>query len=142
MTTMIREVMTPNPVTIGPERTISEAAELMRDHAIGDVIVSDDDGSAQIGVLTDRDIVVRVLAEGLDPHNTTAGQICSVNTVTVAPEDSIAEAIQRMRDAAVRRLPVVEGGGHVVGIVSLGDLAIERDEGSALADISAAEPNS
>jgi len=140
MTTMIRQVMTPNPVTIGPERTISEASELMRDHAIGDVIVSDYD-SAQLGVLTDRDIVVRVLAEGLDPHNTTAGQVCSVNTVTVAPEDSIPEAVQRMRDAAVRRLPVVDHG-HVVGIVSLGDLAIERDEESALADISAAEPNS
>jgi CBS domain-containing protein len=136
---MIREVMTPNPVIIGPERTISEAAELMRDHAIGDVIVADE--SARIGVLTDRDIVVRVLAEGLDPHDTTAGQVCSANTVTVAPEDSIADAVQRMRDAAVRRLPVTEDG-RVIGIVSLGDLAIERDEESALADISAAEPNS
>lgn len=139
MTTMIREVMTPKPVIIGPERTISEASELMRDHAIGDVIVSDESG--QVGVLTDRDIVIRVLAEGLDPHDTTAGQVCSTNTVTVSPEDSIPEAVQRMRDAAVRRLPVTEDG-TVVGIVSLGDLAIERDEESALADISAAEPNS
>jgi CBS domain-containing protein len=69
------------------------------------------------------------------------GQVCSSNTVALSPEDSITDAVEQMRHSAIRRLPVIDDG-RVVGIVTLGDLAIERDEESALADISAAEPNS
>jgi CBS domain-containing protein len=92
------------------------------------------------GILTDRDIVVRGLAEGRDPARTTVGEICSRELTVLSPTDSVGDAVKVMRDKAIRRLPVVEGG-RPVGIVSLGDLAVERDPESALGGISAAPPN-
>jgi len=91
-------------------------------------------------LLTDRDITVRVLAESRDPAETQIGEICSTDLVTLAPEDDLAEAVRLVRERAVRRIPVVEAG-RPVGVVSIGDLALEQDEGSALADVSAAPPN-
>jgi CBS domain-containing protein len=113
---------------------------MMRDAAIGDVLVTDN--GHLVGVLTDRDLVVRCVAEARDPGMTTAGECCSSDLVTISPEDEVDKAIQLMRERAVRRLPVVEHG-QAVGVVSIGDLAIEQDErlALALADISAAPPN-
>ena len=110
----------------------------MRDGNIGDVVVLED-GQVR-GILTDRDIVIRALAEGMDPSRTTVGEVCSRELTTLSPTDSIAQAVSIMRDKAIRRLPVVEGG-RPVGIVSLGDLAVEREPDSALGGISAAPPN-
>jgi CBS domain-containing protein len=84
--------------------------------------------------------VVRILAEGRDPAATTLADISSHDLTTVSPEDSVEQAVQLMREKAIRRLPVVEDG-RPVGIVSLGDLAVERDPDSALGEISAAPPN-
>jgi CBS domain-containing protein len=134
----IREVMTPCPKTIPPTATIMEAACAMRDHAIGDVVVAD--GERLFGILTDRDIVVRALAEGRDPRHTSVADICSRELVTMAPDESTGQAVRLMRERAIRRLPV-EDHGRVVGIVTLGDVAIDADRMSALADISAAPPN-
>ncbi|MFI2352764.1 CBS domain-containing protein [Streptomyces sp. NPDC019443] len=92
------------------------------------------------GLVTDRDLVVRVLAEGRNVDEATVSQACSADLVAVSPDDDIDRAVQLMREQAVRRLPVVENE-RPVGIVSLGDLAIERDPSSALGDISSAEPN-
>jgi CBS domain-containing protein len=92
------------------------------------------------GVVTDRDLVVRVMAEGGAVGDRTVASACSDEPVTVAPDDDIDQVIGLMRERAVRRIPVVEHG-HPVGIVSLGDLAIERDPGSALGDISSARPD-
>jgi CBS domain-containing protein len=117
---------------------LDDAARRMKDRNIGDVIVLD--GAVVCGVVTDRDIVVRAVAEGLDPKSTTLGEICSRELVTVHPDDSVKDAVQLMRAHALRRLPVLDGF-NPVGIVSIGDLAIERDAGSALADISSAAPN-
>ena len=111
----------------------------MRDQAIGDVIVLKD--GAICGIVTDRDITVRAVAEGRDPKSTPVGDICTEGLATVTPDASVAEAVELMRSKAVRRLPVVEGG-KPIGIVSIGDLAVERDPKSALADISSADPNS
>jgi CBS domain-containing protein len=110
----------------------------MRDNDTGAVIISD--GNEIRGLLTDRDIVVRAIAEARDPDNTTAGDICSSDLVTLNPSSTIDDAVSAMRKANVRRLPVTENGTPV-GVISLGDLAIERDEESALADISSASPN-
>jgi CBS domain-containing protein len=110
----------------------------MRDGNIGDVVVLEEDRIQ--GILTDRDIVVRALADGRDPARTTVGEICSRELTTLSPDDAIGDAERIMRDKAVRRLPVVEGG-RPVGIVSLGDLAVERNPESALGGISAAPPN-
>lgn len=139
-TERIRDVMTPNPQALPVSTTGSEAAETMRANDIGDVIVVDDNGGLA-GILTDRDLVVRMIAEGRDPRATHIGDIASRNLAAVAPDDPVGRAVQLMREKAIRRVPVVEKG-KVVGIVSIGDLALDRDPGSALADISAAPPNS
>jgi CBS domain-containing protein len=134
----VREVMTAEPVSMAAGFRLDDAARRMRDHNIGDVIVID--GTRVCGLVTDRDIVVRAVAEGRDPKLTKLSDICSTELVVVQPEDPLERAEQLMRDHALRRLPVVEGG-RPVGIVSLGDLAVERDPTSPLAGISAAPPN-
>jgi CBS domain-containing protein len=138
MAQSIQDVMTPNPTALDASTTVQEAARAMRDQGIGDVIVCE--GDTMCGILTDRDIVVRALAEGRDPQSTKIGEICSRDVTTVAPDETVEAAIGMMREKALRRIPVVDGG-RAVGIVTIGDLAIERDADSALADISAAPPN-
>jgi CBS domain-containing protein len=138
MAQYLREIMTQKPVTVQATDTVVAAARSMRDGNIGDVVVVDND---QIqGILTDRDIVVRALAEGRDPARTTVGEICSRELTTLSPNDAIGDAEKTMRARAIRRLPVVEGG-RPVGIVSLGDLAVEQNPDSTLGGISAAPPN-
>lgn len=139
MAHMVREVMTSGVTAVQPNATLAEAARLMRDHDIGDVVVAR--GDNVVGLITDRDIAVRAVAEGADPQNVAAESVCSAPAVTVAPEDSCTDAVRLMRENAVRRLPVVESGGRPVGVVSIGDLARAEDPDSALADISSAQPD-
>ena len=136
---IIREVMSPCPRALNPDATVLEAAEVMRRDDIGDVLVMADADRALVGILTDRDIVVRALAEGRDPAQTRVGDVCSRQVVTVGPEDSVGHAVRVMREKAIRRIPVVDGS-QVVGILTLGDIAVERDSRTALADVSAAPP--
>ena len=138
MTQPIRELMTPNPVSLPGTASVHEAARAMRDQDIGDVIVIEN--HQVCGIVTDRDIVTRTVAGAQDPTATTLADICSHALLTVTPTDSVEHAVRLMRTHAIRRLPVVEGG-KAVGIVSLGDLAVERDPDSALGEISAAPPN-
>jgi len=130
--------MTREPRTIPADGSLSDAAKVMRDADIGDLIVVEGDRVA--GIVTDRDIVVRGIADGRDPQSTSMSEVGTSDPTTLEPGQGIDEAIETMRRLDVRRLPVVENG-RLVGIVSLGDLAVERDSGSALADISAASPN-
>jgi len=138
MADFVREVMTPGVAAVGPDASLVEAAQLMRAQDIGDVLVTSD--HQVIGVLTDRDIALRAVADGADPLTVSARAVCTPNPVVVGPDDAVAAAVALMRDHAVRRLPVVEDG-HAVGMVSLGDLARAQDPASALADISRAEPD-
>ena len=138
MAQYLREIMTQRPVSVETGDTVTAAARSMRDGNIGVVVVLES-GQVQ-GVLTDRDIVVRALAEGRDPARTSVGEISSKELTTLAPTDTIEDAVKIMRDKAIRRLPVVEDG-RPIGIVSLGDLAVERDPDSTLGGISAAPPN-
>ena len=138
MATKIREIMTGSPTSVSPELDIVTVARAMRDEDIGAVLVAD--GDDLVGLVTDRDLVIRGLAAGGDPARLNIGGIASSATATVGPDESLDKAAQIMRERAVRRLPVIEDG-RPVGIVSLGDLAMERDEVSALADISVARPN-
>ena len=140
MAKRVREVMTARPVALDEESSVVEAARAMRDGDFGSVIVVKEEGGAVSGVVTDRDIVVRVVADGVEPKKVRLGDICEGEVVTVGPDDPVDMVAKLMRDKAIRRVPVVEGG-RLVGIVSLGDLAKEMDEGRALADISAAPPN-
>jgi CBS domain-containing protein len=139
MTTQtIGDVMTRNPIVLSPDTTIREAALAMRDASIGDVLVVGDDGL--MGIVTDRDIVVRCIADGMAPDQVRLADVCTSDVTTVSPDTPVDDAVSRLREQAIRRLPVVEDG-HVVGVVSIGDLAIERDPDSALAEISEAPPN-
>ena len=134
----VEELMTPDPISLPQNASILDAAQQMRDASIGSVVVLD--GQTVCGIVTDRDIVVRGVASRQDPGSTTLADICSRELTTLSPEDRIGTAVQLMREHAVRRLPVVKQG-RAVGILTLGDLAIEEDEKSALADVSAAPPN-
>lgn len=135
----IRDVMTPNPFAIPPSASVMDAARIMRGSDIGDVVVLE--GDRLFGILTDRDIVVRALAEDADLHTMPVAEICSRDLTTIEPTASVGQAVRLMREKAIRRLPVVDENGFVLGIVSIGDVAVERDRHSALADISAAPPN-
>jgi CBS domain-containing protein len=135
----VQEIMAHDPVTAETSATLVEVAKAMRDSDTGAVIVTDS-GKVR-GIATDRDIVVRAVADGRDAADVRVGDICSGPPVTLNPQDRIQTAAETMRRHDVRRLPVVGDDGRPMGIVSLGDLAIERDESSALADISAAAPN-
>jgi CBS domain-containing protein len=139
MADFVREVMTPGVVAVRPDASLVEAAQLMRAQDIGDVLVATD--GELVGVLTDRDITLRAVADGADPLTVSAQAVCTPNPVVIGPDDAVSAAVELMRDHAVRRLPVLEDG-HPVGMVSLGDLAVAQDPGSALADISRAEPDS
>jgi CBS domain-containing protein len=139
MSDKIKDVMTADPISLQTSSTLTDAARAMRDSNIGDVIVIDDNGQL-CGIVTDRDIVIRALAEGREANATTLGEICTKDPVTLSSEDSVSEAIRLMSGKAIRRVPVMDQG-KPVGIVSLGDLAIDRDPDSALADISEAKPS-
>lgn len=134
----IADVMTAEPTTCSEDATMEDVARLMRDRDIGDILVTS--GDRLIGIVTDRDMVIRGLAEGRSPSDTPVGEIASRDLQWVGPDDAVDHAVKIMRDQALRRIPVVEDG-RPVGIVSIGDLAVERDLDSALADISVADPN-
>jgi len=135
----VREIMTPNPVGVYAEQTIGETARLMRDANIGAVLVVS--GEALAGVVTDRDLVIRGIAAGAGPDSP-VGPLCTPKLVTVAADADLAEAEVLFRENAVRRLPVVEDSGQVVGVLSLSDLALAGDWESPFATISKAQPNS
>lgn len=138
MPKLIREVLTRDPITLNMTDTVHDAAQAMKDAGIGDVIVLHE--GVLEGIVTDRDITIRAIAEGKDPETTQLKEIASTDLATASPDDSVGDVIKLMRSKAIRRVPVVEYG-QPVGIVSLGDLALELDRDSVLADVSAAPPN-
>jgi CBS domain-containing protein len=139
MATTVAEVMTREPAAVRPDQSLAEAARTMRETDAGDVLVVDDGGQL-VGILTDRDIVIRIVAEDRDTSAAKVREACSAELETVTPDTKIDDAAELMRLRAVRRLPVVEGS-EPVGIVSLGDLAIARDKESVLGQISAMPSN-
>jgi len=137
--TTVADVMTLGVVTVPPETPITEAARLMRDEDIGDVLVVS--GEELRGIVTDRDLVVRALAEPIEPRLVRVEDVCSDEVHVVETETPVQEAVRLMREWAMRRLPVVDDSGRPVGMVSIGDLAREGRPDSALADIGQAPPN-
>jgi CBS domain-containing protein len=138
MARTVEEIMTRDPRTVNADDPVIDAARTMRDGDIGDAVVMD--GGQVTGIVTDRDIVVRGVAEGIDAESATVSDVCTTGIETIDPEASVDDALARMRDKDIRRLPVAKNG-RPVGIVSLGDLAVEREPDSTLADISAASPD-
>ena len=138
MVTKVRDIMSPAPVCMAATESVSAAAQAMKQHGIGNVLVLTDGQLS--GLVTDRDITIRVLADGRDPLTTAIGDICSTELVLLRPDDDVTQAAALVRELAVRRFPVVQDGVPV-GVVSIGDLALEREARSALSGVSAAPPN-
>jgi CBS domain-containing protein len=126
MAKTIRDLMTSNPSTIEPSKTIADAAKLMRDEDVGLIPVAD--GDKLTGTITDRDITIRVVAEGKDPQSTTVEDIATTRLVTVDPQQDLDEALRLMAQNQVRRLPVVEEDGKLVGVVAQADIAQHASE--------------
>jgi len=136
----VREVMTPDPSTVRTDDSALDAALAMSKGDFGAIVVTAGESDEVRGIVTDRDIVVRAVAAGKDPAATRISEVFTTEPTTLSPDDDLDDAVKALRESHVRRLPVVEDS-HVVGIVSIGDLAQARDERSALADISSAAPN-
>lgn len=137
MTVTVREIMAPTPITARPEATILEVSRIMRDEDVGVVLISEN--AELLGLVTDRDLVVRALATGLGP-DTPVRTACSERLCSVGPGTDVGQAADLMRSVAVRRLPVVQDG-HPIGVVSLGDIAAVGAPDSVLGGISIAKPN-
>ena len=138
MAQSIREIMTADPRTVESGATVAEAAREMRDGDVGSVVVVENGKVA--GIITDRDIAVRVVAQGLDPDATRVSEAATMRPTTLTVDQSVDDAIRLVREQDIRRILVVQDD-RPAGIVSLGDLAIERDADSALADIASEPPN-
>ncbi|MFL5967672.1 MAG: CBS domain-containing protein [Gaiellaceae bacterium] len=122
----IRDIMTSNPSTIEPDNSIVEAARIMKQQDAGVVPVTEN--GRLTGMVTDRDIAIRVVAEGKDPQSTTVREVASTDLVTVDPQQDLDEALRLMAQHQVRRLPVVEEDGRLVGVVAQADVAREGDD--------------
>ena len=137
MTRTVSEFMTAHPTVVEVTDSLQSVAQTMATQDLGSLVVAD--GGSVVGIVTDRDLVVRGLAAGIG-LDAPVGQLATDALVSVGPNDDVAEVVQIMRDNAVRRVPVLDGD-TAVGIVTIGDLAQALDSDSALADISAAPPN-
>src|SRR5436305_14937856 len=136
----IRDVMTTSPSALTSGSSVMEAARLMRDEDTGIVPVVE--GEKLVGTVTDRDIALRIVAEGKSPENTTVGEIASRDLVTIDPQQDLSEALRLMARHQVRRLPVVEEDGRLVGIVAQADIARNASDaqtGDLVEDISKQE---
>jgi CBS domain-containing protein len=135
--TTAREIMTEGAVCIGENETLSDAARRMKELGVGSLPVCGDDNRLR-GMVTDRDIVIKCLADGGDPGRTRAGELAEGKPVTVGADDDVDVVLQTMKDHDVRRLPVIDGH-DLVGIISQGDVARKIDDervGDLVASIS------
>jgi CBS domain-containing protein len=127
MAKKISELMSPNPCAIAADKPVAYAARMMKDEDVGLAPIVE--GDRLVGTLTDRDIVTRVVAEGKDPQSVTVREVASTDLVTVDPQQDLGDALQLMASNQVRRLPVVEEDGRLVGVLAQADVAREaRDK--------------
>ena len=126
MGTKIRDVMTTRPRSVNPDTPLTTVAEVMASEDVGVVPIVE--GDRLVGMVTDRDIVVRAIAKGKDPRGMPAVEAASRELVVVEPDDDLSDALQLMAQHQVRRLPVVEDGERLVGVVSQADVALEAKE--------------
>lgn len=127
--TTCRDVMTKNPVYALPHDTVAEVARLMKDKDIGPVpIVQDRDGTQLVGIVTDRDLAIKVVADGLDPVTTRVSDVMTTDVVTCREDDKIDKALDAMSKHQLRRIPVVDTNNMLVGIIAQADVATRMNE--------------
>lgn len=134
--TRVADVMTRGVRTVAPSDTVAMAARLMEEMDVGSLPVCDDD-EGLVGIVTDRDIVVRAVAHGRAADATRLEDVMTPDPQACFEDQPVEEVSQSMRDAQVRRMPVIDRDHHVIGVVSLGDLAVKHDEGNAEGEPSA-----
>jgi len=137
MADSIRELMTSNPRSLESGKNVMEAARLMRDEDVGIIPVVE--GKKLVGTVTDRDIAIRVVAEGKSAEKTTVGEVASRELITIDPQQDLDEALRLMARHQVRRLPVVEQDGKLVGVVAQADIAkhaTDAQTGQLVEDVS------
>jgi CBS domain-containing protein len=131
-----QDVMTSDPVCCTPEDSAQRAAQLMKQENIGPVLVCENrSGKKLVGIVTDRDLAVQVVAEGRNPQTTRVGEIMSRELYTCGPGDDLETALQTMEDRQVRRIPVVDNQNRVVGIIAQADIVTRLDERSRAAEV-------
>jgi CBS domain-containing protein len=139
----VRDIMTPDPACVSEKDSIREVARIMAREDTGVVPVVD--GKKVIGMITDRDIVVRLVAEGKDPSNARVDEAMTKNVRTVKEDSGVSDVLDVMSRSQVRRVPVVNDRNEIVGIVSMGDVAVETNQdgkvGKTVENISEAPPN-
>lgn len=123
-TVTVRDLATAQVVTVQPQTTLAECAQVMRNQHVGSLIVVDDKGRRDnpVGIVTDRDIVLETVAVELDPKTLTAGDVMTQPLATVSGSDDILDALAKMRERGVRRLPVVDANGALAGIIAVDNL--------------------
>jgi len=133
----VRDIMTSSVDWVTPDTTVVEIAQLMKKNDVGSIPICQDNNL--IGIVTDRDIVMKVIADGRNTNNISCKDIMSTDIISVTPDQDVHEAANMMSKYQIRRLPVLENG-KIVGIVAIGDLAVEKihinEAGDALSDIS------
>ena len=130
------DIMTRDVVTSSPEATIPEVAQLMKEEDIGPILIVDNEQSnTLVGIVTDRDIVLKVIAEGRDPNTTRVGDIMSKKLITCQADDDVDVAMQAMAQFQLRRIPVVEDNMRLVGIIAQADVATRADEPEKTAEV-------
>jgi CBS domain-containing protein len=126
MAKTITDVMSVNPCSIDADKPVAHAAKMMKDEDVGLAPIVE--GNRLVGTLTDRDIVTRVVAEGRDPQSVTVREVASTQLVTIDPQEDLDEALRLMASNQIRRLPVVEEDGRLIGVVAQADIAREAKE--------------
>ena len=128
------EVMTKDPKTCAPTDTVQRAAQLMKTEDVGPIPIVGDNGKLE-GIITDRDIVLKVVAEGQDPKTTKLADVMSTDLITCTTDGDIEKTLDLMEDNQVRRIPVVDASGRLVGIISQADIATRLDEPEKTAEL-------
>jgi CBS domain-containing protein len=123
MTKTCRDVMTGQPVCCNPDDSAQQAAQLMKDQNVGSIPVCEKDSNRLAGIVTDRDIALKLVAEGRDPKNTPVRDLMTTEVFSCRPEDNLDDALQTMQRQQVRRIPVVDEERRILGIISLADIA-------------------
>ena len=134
--TMCRDVMTRNPVSARPEDTVASVARLMKENDIGPVpIVESQKSKRLVGIVTDRDLALKVVAEGRDPETTPVKQVMTTSIITCRGDDDIETALDAMSTQQLRRIPVVDDGNMLLGIIAQADIATRMNEPEKTAEV-------
>lgn len=131
----VSDVMTANPTCAAPDQSVMEVARVMKNEDVGSVPVVSDQNMKLVGIVTDRDLALQIVAEGRDPNTILVSEVMSTNLVTCQPTDDLSKVFKVMEQNQVRRVPVVDQSGNVVGIVAQADIATRVEDPKRVASV-------